>query len=180
MKLLCRVRPSATPWTAAYQAPPSMGFSRQEYWSGVPLPSPLYPLVLWNSYNQIPLAFKVGFPGDSRPLCGIPRLRSLMWGLEPSQQWENFFATICLQFLGHPPGRYGNLILLLLCPSYHLAIASLSLDVQYLFMVVLASSCQRLLNMQFWCSCRRRWVDILSTCSRAKRLWILLVSFTVI
>ena len=35
-----RVRLSATPWTAAYQAPPSMGFSRQEYWSGVPLPSP--------------------------------------------------------------------------------------------------------------------------------------------
>ena len=31
----------ATPWTAAYQAPPSMGFSRQEYWSGVPLPSSL-------------------------------------------------------------------------------------------------------------------------------------------
>ena len=30
-----RVRPSATPWTAAYQTPPSMGFSRQEYWSGV-------------------------------------------------------------------------------------------------------------------------------------------------
>ena len=33
----------ATPWTAAYQAPPSVGFSRQEYWSGVPLPSPLLP-----------------------------------------------------------------------------------------------------------------------------------------
>ena len=39
MKSLSHVRPSATPWTAAYQAPPSMGFSRQEYWSGVPLPS---------------------------------------------------------------------------------------------------------------------------------------------
>ena len=39
-KSLSRVRPSATPWTAAYQALPSMGFSRQEYWSGVPLPSP--------------------------------------------------------------------------------------------------------------------------------------------
>ena len=39
-KLLSRVRLSATPWTAAYQAPPSMGFSRQEYWSGVPSPSP--------------------------------------------------------------------------------------------------------------------------------------------
>ena len=37
---LCRVRLLATPWTAAYQAPLSMGFSRQEYWSGVPLPSP--------------------------------------------------------------------------------------------------------------------------------------------
>ena len=35
----------ATPWTAAYQAPPSMGFSRQEYWSGVPLPSPRLPLI---------------------------------------------------------------------------------------------------------------------------------------
>ena len=33
---------SETSWTAAYQAPPSMGFSRQEYWSGVPLPSPIY------------------------------------------------------------------------------------------------------------------------------------------
>ena len=40
VKSLSRVRLVATPWTAAYQAPPSMGFSRQEYWSGVPLPSP--------------------------------------------------------------------------------------------------------------------------------------------
>ena len=40
VKSLSRVRPSATPWTAAYQAPPSMGFSMQEYWSGVPSPSP--------------------------------------------------------------------------------------------------------------------------------------------
>ena len=39
-KSLSRVWPLATPWTAAYQAPPSMGFSRQEYQSGVPLPSP--------------------------------------------------------------------------------------------------------------------------------------------
>ena len=41
VKSLSRVRLSATPWTAAYQAPPPMGFSRQEYWSGVPLPSPI-------------------------------------------------------------------------------------------------------------------------------------------
>ena len=39
VKSLSRVQLLATPWTSAYQAPPSMGFSRQEYWSGVPLPS---------------------------------------------------------------------------------------------------------------------------------------------
>ena len=42
VKLLSRVRLFATPWTAAYQAPPSMGFSRQKYWTGLPLPSPKY------------------------------------------------------------------------------------------------------------------------------------------
>ena len=41
VKSLIHVRLLATPWTAAYQAPPSMGFSRQEYWRGVPLPSPI-------------------------------------------------------------------------------------------------------------------------------------------
>ena len=40
VKSLSRVQLLVTPWTAAYQAPPSMGFSRQEYWSGVPCPSP--------------------------------------------------------------------------------------------------------------------------------------------
>ena len=44
VKSLSRARLLATPWTAAYQAPPSMGFSRQEYWTGVPLPSPLVSL----------------------------------------------------------------------------------------------------------------------------------------
>ena len=37
---LSRVRLFATPWTVAYQVPPSMGLSRQEYWSGLPFPSP--------------------------------------------------------------------------------------------------------------------------------------------
>ena len=40
VKSLSRVRLFATPWTVAYQAPPSTGFSRQEYWSGLPFPSP--------------------------------------------------------------------------------------------------------------------------------------------
>ena len=54
VKLLSRVWLLVTPWTAAYQAPPSMGFSRQEYWSGVPLPSlNIYPWILRNS--NVPL-----------------------------------------------------------------------------------------------------------------------------
>ena len=40
VKLLSHVWLSVTPWTVAHQAPPSMGFSRQEYWSGLPFPSP--------------------------------------------------------------------------------------------------------------------------------------------
>ena len=40
VKPLSRVRLFATPWTVAHQAPPSMGFSRQEYWSGLSFPSP--------------------------------------------------------------------------------------------------------------------------------------------
>ena len=51
VKSLSRVRLLATPWTAAYQAPPSMGFSRQEYWSGVPLPSPT--TILYGSLNLL-------------------------------------------------------------------------------------------------------------------------------
>ena len=43
VKLLGRVRRFVTPWTIAYQVPPSMGFSKQEYWSGLPFPSPDLP-----------------------------------------------------------------------------------------------------------------------------------------
>ena len=53
VKSLSRVWLLATPWTAAHQAPPPMGFSRQECWSGVPLPSPylLIDLLLNNQMN---------------------------------------------------------------------------------------------------------------------------------
>ena len=52
-KSLSCVWPSATPWTAAYQAPPSMGFSRQEYWSGVPLPSPATVWLVAKNWTQL-------------------------------------------------------------------------------------------------------------------------------
>ena len=52
VKSFSRIRLLATPWTAAYQAPPSMGFSRQEYWSGVPLPSLAHSSVQFSSVAQ--------------------------------------------------------------------------------------------------------------------------------
>ena len=51
VKSLSRVWLLATPWTEAHQAPPSMGFSRQECWSGVPLPSPAIALAVFNYPN---------------------------------------------------------------------------------------------------------------------------------
>ena len=81
--------------------------------------------VRWRCCDQILLVFKIRFPGDSQFLGQIVRLGSLMWGLEPSQLCESFFAIIVLQFVGHQPSRiwfYGNcapptiLLRLLLCP----------------------------------------------------------------
>ena len=62
----------------------------------------LFSSVLWNC-DQIPLAFKVRFPGDSQCLCQIPRLGSLTWGSEPSQHWRTSLVLF-FYFVGHPPG----------------------------------------------------------------------------
>ena len=59
VKLLSRVWLLATPWAAAYQAPPSMGFSRQEHWSGVPLPSPAS---MWDECNYAVVCVFFGIP----------------------------------------------------------------------------------------------------------------------
>ena len=74
-----RVQLCATPWTAAHQAPPSMGSSRQEYWSGVPLPSPeplqpnltpLYtmflPSSLWPNSRTFSKSFQIVLPSPQR------------------------------------------------------------------------------------------------------------------
>ena len=65
VKSLSRVRLLATPWTAAHQVPPSMGFSRQEYWSGLPLPSLKAPLGLTKRWSCINLEGWNG-EGDGR------------------------------------------------------------------------------------------------------------------
>ena len=77
VKSLSRVRLLATPWTAACQAPLSVGFSRQEYWSGVPLPFPqllncvqLF-VTLWTVARQAPSS--MGFSGREY-WSGVPFL----------------------------------------------------------------------------------------------------------
>ena len=72
VKSLSRVRLFTTPWTEAYQAPPSMGFSRQDYWSGVPLPSP------WLSRSLRPLN-KSSVYSRHRFLISSASLRSLLF-----------------------------------------------------------------------------------------------------
>ena len=74
MKLLSRVRLFATPWTVAYQAPPSMGFSRQEYWSGLLFPSPgdlPYPGIETESPASRADALTSEPPGRVRVICSL-------------------------------------------------------------------------------------------------------------
>ena len=72
-------------------------------------------LIFLNLKNQIPLAFKVKFPGGSQSLCWIPSLGNLLWALELSQQCENFFGRIVLQFVGCLLG--GSLVGFTCCTS---------------------------------------------------------------
>ena len=73
VKSLSRVRLLVTPWTAAYQAPPSMGFSRQEYWSGVPLPSPI--LCLPTLFSSIVDARELLLYSSCMTYCAYNRYR---------------------------------------------------------------------------------------------------------
>ena len=64
-KSLSRVRLFTTPWTVAHQAPPSMGFSRQEYWSGVPSPSLIY---MYTHFKYVIYGHWVYYCSDHRKL----------------------------------------------------------------------------------------------------------------
>ena len=85
VKSLSRVRLLATPWTAAYQAPPPMGFSRQEYWSGVPLPSPQRSRTISRTISKYWLSAHYGlgthYALDNTRERGGPALPSWGWQL---------------------------------------------------------------------------------------------------
>ena len=76
-----------TPWTTAYQAPPSMGFSRQEYWSGVPLPSPSLRLAPPNKLNllrweQTEIIYSACYSKDQPPSHASDKNTKVDRGLE--------------------------------------------------------------------------------------------------
>ena len=104
VKPLSCVRPSATPWAAAYQAPPSMGFSMQEYWSGVPLPSPLQMvsmLYIMNS-NKVCMGFPCGSVIKNPPASAGDSGLIPGWERFPGEGNGNPLPYSCL---GNPMGR---------------------------------------------------------------------------
>ena len=121
VKSLSRVRLLATPWTAAHQAPPSMGFVRQEYWSGVSLPSPKAHLGIPISSPQKKLEdLAIGGPSKSPTQLGyLPPSSVFLLVNCPSR----VLTFICLQVVylqvqissPPPPGMPGSRGLM--CPQ---------------------------------------------------------------
>ena len=96
VKLLSRVQLLATPWTAAYQTPPSMGFSRQEYQIGVPLPSP---------YSILMHIYGIWKDGNDNPVCKTEKetqiYRTIFWTLwerDGGMIWENNIKTHIISY----------------------------------------------------------------------------------
>ena len=91
VKSLSHAQLLATPWTAAYQAPPSMGFSRQEYWSGLPLPSPHRKAnsIIYNLYYNLDSRM---FTWEGLKLMKTPWKKEDFGSLEC--QWQNWTGLI--------------------------------------------------------------------------------------
>ena len=112
-----RVRLLATPWTAAHQAPPSMGFSRQAYWSGGPLPSTLKPLVCCICYAAAADRSASSLKRPPTPSSLLPPPSSPL----PSSSLLHAEATpsfLCFSSLLPPPSLKPRPHGLLLCLSY--------------------------------------------------------------
>ena len=112
VKLLSRAWALVTPWTAAYQAPPSVGFSRQEYWSGLPLQSPpdtpqqgaltpgprnLIAAAIWSLMPQIHRVSSA--PSTASGACSIPERQDFASEGERRKQITKSFQVLILRAL---------------------------------------------------------------------------------
>ena len=146
VKSLSCIRLLVTPWIAAYQAPPSMGFPRQEYWSGVPLPSPTKSLV---GHSQTRLSGWVG-------LISV-HVHSGFWSI-PSPSFQPGLSFVCSHSVvsdwvwfcnpmdSSPPGSYVHEIFQARIINW----VSISFPREY--------SQPRDWNWVSWVSCIDRWI----------------------
>jgi len=122
VKSLSRVQLLATPWTAAYQTPPSMGFSRQEYWSGVSLPSPITNLDSILKSRDITLLTKVCLV--KAMVFPVVRYGCDSWTIEKAEHWRiDAFELWCWRRLFRVPWtarRSSQCILEEIRPEYSL------------------------------------------------------------
>ena len=121
MKSLSRVLLLATPWTAAYQAPPSMGFSRQEYWSGVSLPSPAK--VLHEPKFLPPLQ-----GSHFSCACAVHMLTSFLFAFLSLVTLPPLFLNICTSHFSGPYFPIFTLAFLFLLPPSVGVVLSVSSD----------------------------------------------------
>ena len=136
MKSLSRVWLSVTPWTVAYQAPLSMGFSRQEYWNGLPLPSPIahmrYTFIHTEKTDYVPRIKLL----DTRKFCSEIHRCSLF-----QRRWLESFQTSL--FLSQPKPSGSPLQIWLTKPTYPNISSSFS---HPMFWHTLIN------NLQTWCA----------------------------
>ena len=88
-----RVQLYVTPYTAAHQAPPSLGFSRQEHWTGLPFPSPVRESEVAQSCPTLSNPMGCSLPGSS--IHGIFQTRVLEWGAIAFSE----FRWVCVNIL---------------------------------------------------------------------------------
>ena len=85
LSLFSRVRLCATLWTAAHQAPPSTGFSRQDYWSGLPFPSPILQTRLQQFVNQELSDIQAGFRKGRETK---DQIADILWIIEKAREFQ--------------------------------------------------------------------------------------------
>ena len=100
VKSLSRVRLLAAPWTAAQEAPPPMGFSSHEYWSGVPSPSPVHESEVAQSCPNLSGPMDCSPPGSSAH--GISQARVLEWGAIAFSEPQGALLSISYLFPASP------------------------------------------------------------------------------
>ena len=108
VKLLSRVRLLVTPWTAAYQAPLSTGFSRQEFWSGLPLPSLEFNskcllIKAWSTNSiHITLEFIWNFQSQTSPHIYLIYTQHPRWFIQTFKFEKQAIVLLDPQYQHHP------------------------------------------------------------------------------